>query len=80
MEEDDISLETIVAYKSQFLDATDAEKRIAELQIEIDELQSKIVASENGEESQRQKQEELMKQIRTEMQGFYKKVDPSGNL
>lgn len=80
MEEDDISLETIVAYKSQFLDATDAEKRITELQIEIDELQSKIVASENGEESQRQKQEELMKQIRTEMQGFYKKVDPSGNL
>lgn len=80
MEEEDISLETIVAYKSQFMDATDAEKRITEIQIEIDEIQSKIIASEKGEESQRQKQEELMKNICSEMQDFYKQVDPAGNL
>ena len=60
--------------------ATDAEKRVAEIQTEIDELHNKIVISESGVEDQKQKQDELMKSLLIEMQNFYKAVDPTGNL
>lgn len=80
LEEEEISLETIVAYKSQVIDASDAERRIHEIDIEIGKLKSSISVTEKGVENQKIQQEELLKKIYSQMQRFYSLVDPSGNL
>ncbi len=80
LEEDEISLETIVAYKSQVIDASDAERRINEINIEIAKLKNSIQVTEQGANDQKIKQEELLSEIYQEMANFYGKVDPSGNL
>ncbi len=80
IKEEDISLETIVAYKSQFVESADAEKRIAEVQMEIDELQSKIAVNQKDDENQRKKQKLLISQICSQIHEFYLKIDPTGNL
>lgn len=80
LDEEEISLETIVAYKSQVIDASDAERRINEIEIEISKLKSIISITEKGVEDQKALQEELLTRIYCEMQAFYQSVDPTGNL
>lgn len=80
LNEDDITLETIVSYKAQILGATDAEQKITEIDLEIGTLKSKIEASEKGVHDERGRQEELLNQIYDQMEDFYKTIDPNGNL
>ena len=80
MEDEDISLETIVAYKSQIRDASDAERKIREIDEKITELENEIKMAEDSVENLKDKQENLIKRIIDEMQRFYNKVDPNGNL
>lgn len=53
LDEEEISLETIVAYKSQVINASDAERRISEIDIEIGKLKNSINATEKGVENQK---------------------------
>lgn len=53
LDEEEISLETIVAYKSQVINASDAERRISEINIEIGKLKNSINATEKGVENQK---------------------------
>lgn len=78
--EEDVSLETLVAYKSQVMDASDAEKRINEIVLEIKELETKITITESGVTNQKEQQETLKQSILNVMYDFYKLVDPNGNL
>lgn len=80
MEEDEISLESIVAYKSQVLDASDAERRINEIDIEIEKMKNIINLTEKGVENQKVLQNEFLNKIYNQMQEFYTLVDPTGNL
>lgn len=80
LDEEEISLETIVAYKSQVINASDAERRISEIDIEIGKLKNSINATEKGVENQKTQQEDLLNKIYNQMQEFYQLVDPSGNL
>lgn len=80
LSEDDISLETLVVYKKEVMDASEAEKRIIEIDEKITELQGKIKITEKGALNQKEQQELLLNSIVQRMNEFYRAVDSSGNI
>lgn len=80
LEQDDISLEMLVAYKEEMYNATDAEKRINNLDAELMTLEDAIFSNENDSEEIILKQQELIKYITNLMNSTYFMIDPAGNL
>lgn len=80
MREEEISLEAIVAYKQDFLNAEEAEAKIEEIDLEIETLKNKLIISTNYTESKKEKRVVLTSTILDEMNDVYKKIDPTGNL
>lgn len=79
MDDDEVSLESIVAYKNDVFSASDAGCRIAEIEKEISLLETQLEASTNASSSAHEKKESLLATIKAEMAGFYQKIDPEGN-
>lgn len=48
MDDESVSLESIVAYKKDIFSASDAEARIKEIDMEVATLKSQLLASENA--------------------------------
>ena len=80
MKDDNITLEAIVAYKEQIFSASDAEKQIIGIDRKIEELQNKLIVSENSTEEAKNQRETIMNEIVKDMNDLYKKIDPNGNL
>ena len=80
MKDEQISLESIVAFKEEIFSASDAELEIEKLDLQIEDLQNKLVVSENTTEVNKRYRDELMEKILKEMNLLYKKIDPNGNL
>jgi len=78
--QDEISLEVLVAYKEDVYNATDAEKRINDLDAEIQKLENAILSNQSDSEENVQKQQDLIKDITDLMKATYLIIDPSGNL
>ncbi|MFD3447439.1 hypothetical protein ACFDTO_22870 [Microbacteriaceae bacterium 4G12] len=78
--QDEISLEVLVAYKDEMYNATDAEKRINDLDAEIKKLEAAILSNQNDSEEILQKQQVLIKDITDLMNNTYFIIDPAGNL
>ncbi len=80
MEDENISLESIVAFKQDVFNASDAEKRINEIDKELSILKDQLKANVGNNQSKKQKQEELLDNILLTMQSVYRQIDSTGNL
>lgn len=79
MADDSVSLESLVMYKKDVFDASDAEKKIQEIDSQIAEAQTKQAISENASDMSRQKRNELFASIIGYMNELYRVIDPAGN-
>ena len=80
MKDDDITLESIVAYKQDVFSASDAEEQIKEIDAELQQLKDQLLSNIGTTQAKRQNQDELVNAILNEMETAYKQIDPSGNL
>lgn len=80
MSDETVTLESIVAYKKDVFSASDAEKRIIEIDIELTTLKGQLQSNENAVLSNSSKHEALIAKILEEMNFLYNKIDPSGNI
>lgn len=79
MDDDEISLESIVAYKKDVFSASDAESRITKIGKEISSLETQLEASKNASSSIQEQKTSLLTEIIDEMNRFYHQIDPEGN-
>lgn len=80
MNDDCVSLESIVAYKQEIFSASDAEKRIREIEVEVDGLKSQLVANESASHETQEKRKSLLTTIVGKMNELYQQIDPDGNI
>lgn len=80
MEDEAVSLESILAYKQDVFDASDAETRIKEIDAEEEMLKNQLEISTSSSASKKEQQKTLLYSILCEMNNFYKEIDPDGNL
>ena len=80
MEDESVSLESILAYKQDVFSASDAEERIKEINEEIESLENQLEISNSTSVSKKEQRSALIESILCEMNKFYKKIDPNGNL
>ena len=80
MSDEEITLEALLELKEQIFSASDAEKRILEIEQEISMLQSKLSISESSTEENKIKRQTELTNILEEMNNLYKAIDPNGNL
>ena len=80
MQDDVISLEAIVAYKQDVFNASDAEARIREIDLELESLNNQLKISSGTTQSKREQQIALVTAILDEMNATHEKIDPNGNL
>lgn len=80
MSDESITLESIVAFKQEVFNATDAEARIIEIDSQLHDAQNKIDSASSATQSNRKKQKEIIDSIVEIMNSVYKQIDPEGNL
>lgn len=80
MSDEEVTLEALLELKEQIFSASDAEKRILEIERKIGILQSKLSISESSTEKNKIKRQTELTNILHEMNCFYKEIDPNGNL
>lgn len=80
LKDEDISLESVLIYKEDIIDAAGVESKISSIEEEISELTDAIKANDTDFDNKVQEQKELMSQILIEMNNAYKKIDQTGKL
>ena len=80
MSEEGITLETLVAYKEEVFNASDAEARIRDIDDKISNLNSQLKISSNTSQSKKDMQINILNRISQIMNDTYKIIDPKGNL
>ena len=80
MSDEEISLESLVAYKHDILGASQAEQRIQELDSELEMLKNTLTISSGNVSTKKEQRIALITNILSEMNTAYKTVDPNGNL
>ena len=80
MDDETVSLESIVVYKKDIFSAADAENRIKEIEDEIVSLKSQLVANEHSSQETEARRELLLKAIIEKMNELYRRIDPDGNI
>lgn len=80
LDNDDITLETIVAYKKDILDASIAESRILDIDKELKTLTAQLTVDGNNADYLADKQYALINRTIESMNSTYHEIDPSGNL
>lgn len=80
MKEDDVDLESIVAYKRQYLDANDSEKRLIEIRKRISEYNDILIFCSKDYNDCSEKRRKLKDDIVLQINKYYKEIDPDSNL
>lgn len=80
LEDDDISLESIVIHKQSILDASGVETRLSEIDSDMQNLSDAMKANETSSVEQVEKQKGLLASILYEMNSAYRRIDPTGTL
>lgn len=80
MNDEEVTLEALLELKEQIFSASDAEKRVVEIDAKIEERQSQLNISEQSTEETKNKREEVLSLIITRMNDVYGEIDPNGNL
>lgn len=80
MEDDQVSLESIVAYKKDIFSASEAETKIKKIDTEVSALRSQLLASENASRETQAQRTALLSTIIDKMNELYHEIDPDGNI
>lgn len=80
LSEEEVSLEAIIQYKQKVLTASEAERRVAEINSEIKKLGEQILVGEMVAEEIKKKRASFMRDVVAEMNKLYLQIDPSGNI
>ena len=80
MNDESVTLESIVAYKKDIFSASDAETRIKEIEEELATLKSQLMASENASHATQEQRVALLATIMKKMNELYQQIDPNGNI
>lgn len=80
MDDESVSLESIVAYKKDIFSASDAEKRIREIESEIASLKNQLVANESASRETQEQRTGFLASIIEKMNELYRRIDPDGNI
>lgn len=80
MSDDGVTLESILAYKKQYFDASEAEIELTALRQRIDERKSLLLQSAKTTKDNKENKDKLIATIVTLMNSTYHHIDPSGNL
>lgn len=78
--EEDVTLESILMYKNEVAEVSDADTRIVDIDKEIKKLKSSLEKKKNTKGNDKKQREELRSSLIGCMNEFYKAVDPTGNL
>ncbi len=79
LDDESISLESIVAYKMDILSASDAQNKLKEIEAETASLKNLLFANEAASTEKQEKRKGLFRSLIDEMNRFYHTVDPTGN-
>ncbi|WP_159888690.1 coiled-coil domain-containing protein [Paenibacillus puerhi] len=77
---DEVSLQSLLLYKSELISAGEADSRILSISKELKELERSLTSSMNKEKENQIERKELRDQIFEKMNEFYKTIEPNGNL
>lgn len=77
--DEDVTLESIVTYKEEIFNASDADKRLNEITSEIESIDAQIIKNDDVVNDLKEKRDLLFKTLIDTMNSFYKKIDISGN-
>lgn len=80
IKDDDVSLESIVAYKKQVFTATDAENKIQEIESKLSTLNSQLFTNEKLSQKNKTQRADLKTVILGKMGELYKQIDHDGNM
>lgn len=80
MDDEDISVASIVAYKKDIFSASDAELKIGEIEEELSKLKTALVSNKISSSEIKQKRNDFFETIIKTMNDFYKRIDPDGNI
>lgn len=80
LNDDSISLESIVVYKQDIIDASGVEDKIKNIEKEITEISDSLKANEKSNQEIIEQQNRFMQLIIKEMNETYKKIDATGTL
>lgn len=80
LNDESVSLESIVVYKKDIFSAADAEKKIKELNDEIEKLKGQLIIDENESHATQAQRDKLHADILKRMNELYKQIDPDGNI
>lgn len=77
--EDDITLETLVAYKSDVIGVSEIEKQILDYDDKIKDLENKIKTTETAMDNKTKRQKQFLDAVVQKMNEFYNAIDETGN-
>ena len=80
MEDENISLESIVAYKNDVFGASDAEQRISEIDSRLAELETTLALHSKKSEANKQQQASILQEIIRKTNEVSYLIDPQSNL
>lgn len=75
---EDVDLETILLYKNDIVDSSDADKRLIEIDKELKSLKDALNANNKNSKDEKEKRDKLKQSILSFMNAFYRQVDPNG--
>ena len=79
MEDEDVSLESIVSYKREIFNAKDAEMKIKELDAQISELKNSLKSNNTFTSEQKERQGTFLDAVVDLMRKTYENIDPTSN-
>jgi len=79
MDDDEVSLEAIVAYKQEIFSASDAERKIKSIDDHISTLSSQLKITTDRSKSKKLQRESILNSIITKMNETYHKIDSNSN-
>ncbi|MCY8341783.1 hypothetical protein MOC69_10850 [Bacillus haynesii] len=77
---EEISLESLVAYKDDVYSVSDAENKLNSIEDNIKQLENQMKEASNSKEVVKEQQHNLLNAILSSMNANYKLIDSSGNL
>lgn len=80
LSEEEVSIESLLMYKSDLVEAADADSKIIKIDNEIIKIERIITTNENSSRNNLEEKELLYSKIVDQMNEFYKQIDPQGNL
>lgn len=79
LQDEDITLESIVSFKEKVFTASDADKRLSEIISEIKSIDAQVIKNNNIATNIKENRKSVFTNLIDNMNSFYKKIDSNGN-